>query len=279
MLYRFFFANLYGILFTTMGLYYGSNYIFDVEPFGVNDGIIWLSNQSETAITSILSALITIIGFLIAYATATSNWRGQLLAELKLQAADDIESFFSLASKITTDCKIFAEYLIESLHEYNSTQSFQDLEFTILHIANQRDKFIQNRQQLVAMGIESYRFQGKYANILALNPNLMHDMLTAINCLNNITEKIWFSVPYLSNPTQQNFKMLFEQINENECKDFCETVEINSQQLHFTFGGVRGHLLSTVVPLNVWSIYHLYKSRRDVHNAIISRYNFHKKHG
>ena len=86
-IYRFLFGNIYGILITCLVVYNYSKSLFGTTPLSFDGLIQWVVTQSESTKVALLSAIITVVGFLIAYATATSNWRSQLLANLKVQAA------------------------------------------------------------------------------------------------------------------------------------------------------------------------------------------------
>jgi type IV secretory pathway TraG/TraD family ATPase VirD4 len=94
-LYRFLFGNIYGIFVTSLVLYKYSQSLFGITPLGFGGLINWVVIQSESTKAALLGAIITIVGFLIAYATATANWKSQLLANLKVQAAGELEVFFA----------------------------------------------------------------------------------------------------------------------------------------------------------------------------------------
>ncbi|MHC5791763.1 hypothetical protein ACYT6H_09220, partial [Streptococcus pyogenes] len=64
---------------------------------------------------AIASSLVTVVGFFIAYASATANWKSQLLANIKLQASSDLNSFFTEVNSLVTDLEIYAQDVVKSL--------------------------------------------------------------------------------------------------------------------------------------------------------------------
>ncbi|MFM4972062.1 hypothetical protein ACEUCG_11040 [Aeromonas veronii] len=92
---QFFIGNIYGIFILVLFLYFEADELFSITPYTPEQLLLWFSSQSESTITALLSTIITVIGFMLTYATATANWKGQLLANLKLQAAGELDVFFS----------------------------------------------------------------------------------------------------------------------------------------------------------------------------------------
>ena len=121
-IYRFLFGNIYGILITCLVVYNYSEFLFGTTPLSFDGLIHWAVTQSESTKVALLTATITVVGFLIAYATATSNWRSQLLANLKVQAAGEIEVFFVECSKLATDCKIYATAIVDGKVKSSSSR-------------------------------------------------------------------------------------------------------------------------------------------------------------
>lgn len=154
-LYRFFFGSIFGIFLTALVLYYYSESLFGITPMDLNGLMGWVVIQSESTKSAILGALITVVGFLIAYATATANWKSQLLANLKVQAAGEIEVFFAECSKLATDCEIYASALIEAVDKIQKGCPAEEAVFLAYYNRDQGQVFLQKRQRLVSLGAEN----------------------------------------------------------------------------------------------------------------------------
>lgn len=271
-IYRFLFGNIYGILITCLVVYNYSEFLFGTTPLSFDGLIQWVVTQSESTKVALLSAIITVVGFLIAYATATSNWRSQLLANLKVQAAGEIEVFFAECSKLATDCKIYANALVDAVDKIQKGCSIEDAEFLSHYNREQGQLFLQQRQRLISLGIEVYRLQGKYSTLLISAPGLTAGLDSATNALERITERLWIQVPFHIQNDSNPIQTFVNQVNVTGCIALISSVSENHGELNFSSGGVRGNLMSTVVGFNFWTLYYLYKDRKDFKESIIERY-------
>ncbi len=276
---RFFIANLYGIFLLALGLDYFSHSIFGVEAYTFVQLIDWFIAQSEGTKTALLGSIVTVIGFLIAYATATYNWKAQALSQLRMQAAGEIDAFFAQCTKLTTDCQIYADALIQAVDKIQKNCTFEEAAFLAHYNRDQGQLFLQQRQQLVALGIEVHRLQGRHANLLVLAPGLKGNMEHAIKALTNITEKVWFHVPFHIDGDQNPIQTFINQVNVADCMAFSKAAEDNFGQLNFTSGGVRGNLQSSVVGFSFWSLLFLFREKNGFKQAITEHYNAVRKNG
>lgn len=253
-------------------MYQYSEALFGITPLGVDGVINWFVTQSESTKATLLASIITVIGFLIAYATATANWKSQLLANLKVQAAGEIEVFFAECAKLSTDCKIYASALIDAVDKIQKGCTPQEAEFLANYNRDQGQSFLQKRQRLVSLGIEVHRLQGKYSTLLISAPGLKSGLDLAATALEKIVDKVWIYVPFHIQSDPNPIQSFVNQVNITECTELKNSVDENHGELNFSSGGVRGNLMSTVVGFNIWSLIYLYKERKGLKDTITERY-------
>lgn len=271
-LYSFFFGNIYGIFAISWVVYFSSESLFGITPLSFDGLMEWVVTQSEPTKAALLGSIITVIGFMIAYATATANWKSQLLANLKVQAAGEIEVFFAECSKLATDCAIYAEALVKAINKIQKGCSADEAEFLTHYNRDQGQLFLQRRDRLISLGIEVHRFHGKYGTLLLTAPGLKAGLDLATNALERITDNLWIHVPYHIQNDQNPIQTFLNQVNVTECVTLKNAVDENHGELNFSSGGVRGNLMSTVVGFNFWMLYYLYKDRKGFKKLIADRY-------
>ncbi|MDL2044902.1 hypothetical protein MT371_25675, partial [Vibrio parahaemolyticus] len=110
---RFLLGNLYGVLITMFIIRHFSEALLGYPAYSFEELMVWLDALSNEMKIAIVSSLVTVIGFLVAYASATSNWKSQLLANIKLQASGELNAFFTEVGSLVTDCEIYADETIE----------------------------------------------------------------------------------------------------------------------------------------------------------------------
>ena len=233
----------------------------------------WLASQSESTKNTILGSLITIIGFLLAYASATANWKSQMLANIKLQASGEVESFFSECSKLSTDCEIYANALVEAVNKIQKDCTVDDALFLVNYYREQGQNFINNRQRLTTLGVDAYNLSGKYGMLFLSAPNLKDSLDNAIRALENINDKLWIDVPFHLEEDKNPIQTFINQVNVPQCVALKDSVILNHPELNFSAGSVRGNLMSSVIGINFWTVFNLFKDRKSFSEAIKLRRN------
>lgn len=269
---RFFVGNIYGMLLFAIFVYFKSDVLFGIAPYNLEQLMFWLVSQSESTKTALLSSFITVVGFMLAYATATANWKGQLLANLKLQAAGELDVFFSEFSKLASDCEIYASALAEAVDKMQKNCTLDEAVFLANYNRDQGQIFIQKRQRLVAMGIDVHSFQGRYSTLLLSAPSLSSSLSAAIIAVSSINDKLWINVPFHIQGDDNIVQTFVSQVNVVDCLALKSAIDTNYGELNFSAGSLRGNLMSTVVGFNIWTMYHLYRQSSDFYAVIKERY-------
>lgn len=276
-LYRFLFGNIYGIFITSLAVYYFSKSLFGISPLGFDGLMQWIMSQSEVTKTAILSAFISVIGFLIAFTTATSIWKSQTLANLKLQAAGELHAFFDECSKLATDCKIYANFLVETVDKIQKGCSLDDANFLTHYNFDKGELFKKQRERLCLLSIEVYGLLGKYTELILSTRNLKTNLDSAANALKRITERIWIQVPFPMENDPNPIQTFVNQVNIAKCTDLKNAVDENFLELNFSSGVAKGDLMSSIVDFNFWKLLYIYKERKAVIATMHERYrNLHK---
>jgi hypothetical protein len=269
---RFLVGNTYGIFLLALFIYYRADELFGISPYTFDQLALWLVSQSESTKTALLSSFITVIGFMLAYATATANWKGQLLANLKLQAAGELDVFFSEYSKLATDCEIYASSLTEAVDKIQKNCTLDKAVFLASYNRDQGKIFIQKRQRLIAMGVDVHSFQGRYSTLFLSAPNLKSSLDAAITAVTNINDKLWINVPFHIKGDENVVQTFVNQVNVADCFALKSAVDAHHDELNFSSGVVRGNLMSTVIGFNIWTMYNLYRQGGDFYKTIKERY-------
>lgn len=272
-LFRFLFGNIYGIFITCLVAYYYSESLLGISPLSYDGLMQWIVSQSESTKVAIFSSVITVVGFLIAFATATSNWKSQILANLKVQASDELEIFFSECSKLATDCKLYATSLRDAVEKINNECPNQEAEFLAQYNRDKGQLFLKQRDRLISLCIESNYLKGKYSSLLISVPRFKAELDSATTALEKILDKLYFMVPYHIPSDINPVQSFLNQVNITKCIELIKAVDENYLEISFSSGSIRGKLLSTIFGFNFWSLFFLYKERKLFKNTIIERYN------
>jgi len=83
-----------GILILSIILYNFSYSLGFGQPYNFSELMLWLDQLSENSKTAVLTSIITITGFLIAFSINSTIQKQHLMSQMRVEASNDIEVFF-----------------------------------------------------------------------------------------------------------------------------------------------------------------------------------------
>lgn len=233
------------------------------KPLSFQELVMWVDGLEKEYKTAIFSALLTVIGFVVAFYTATLNWKSQMKAELKFLVAGEIEDFFANISKDITSALLYAELLKKTISEIKSGDSSENLHFHVQYVQQQNANFLAVRQRLSSASVEVHRLVGKNYNILATGWELIRNLQEATNSFTEITRTMWIHVPIVNIEDVDCITNFVTQVDESECDAFIDVCNRNYSKINFFSGSVRGYLISPVVGINLFSFLNMFSIRTE----------------
>lgn len=261
---RFLFCSIYGFLVMAVAFYLFSYFSFEVKPLNLEGLFVWMSELGERAKISIMTSLLTIIGFLIAFSAVTANRKAQFLSDLKMAAHEDVDNF---TSEYTAAINICTSYLIG----FNRVRDRIDLGAHAEEVVQliglctgEVEAFTKARNSLISMSVNVHSLTAKHAVVLLSTRGLQAKLDIGINELKKLPRALELPLPYFSEgDTIQTFVDLFDGVDIKATE--LELAEI-SKVFNFSVGSVKGSLLKHGVPLNLWALLYLYKERKELIN-------------
>lgn len=266
-LFRFLLGNLYGVLITMLVLRYFSESLFGHPAYSFDELMAWLHALSDEMKVAIVSSLVTVIGFLVAYASATSNWKSQLLANIKLQAWGELNAFFTEVGSLVTDYEIYASEILETSEKIRKSKNKQEKLFLVSYQNGRGHEIDLKRKRLVAMSIQVHQFTGKYANVFLSVPKVQSNFSIAAKALNEVASKTWFNIPRAYQEDTDPVTTFLTQVNKEQLTEFISSINKNRILLSFYPGSAGGILQSGVVPFNGVSLFNTFRRVKELHSA------------
>lgn len=263
LLLRFFLGRLYGVFILCILIYFLCYDIFGFKPFTPMQLLEWFNIQSEGTKNSIIGALITVIGFMVAYASTSQNWKNQERVKLKLKAADEIEKHVTACTDLIIKTNIYAEWLIDSHKRLSESYEYNEANFIFDYNKEMSSKFISNRDAFIANAQAIHQLKARHFGLISQIGKLDYELDIIIDCISNISEKIWFNVP-ISYADNRDIEGMYSQIDVNLISEFVESVKNCSDQISGRAGAICGALRSDIIDFSFCGLKNLYKKRNDV---------------
>lgn len=271
---RFLFGSAFGALILVGSIYVALLWYGTTSPFGFQELMLWIDDLSPEYKVGLSSAIVTIAGFVIAFHTATVNWRNQLRAQLKAQAAGEIESFFAAVTSRMNEVSFYAESIIDAVNDIQKGCSFSNAGFHVAYLQRQAPKFMTAREQLSQASVEIHRLLGKNYNLITSVWGALESSLSATDVLKDVASAMWIRVPIVNLDDPNHVQHFVNQANVSECLKLIETCNDNYEKLSGLSGGVHGALMAPIIDLNL-SMYINFLVRRKEFKSFVGI--FHKK--
>lgn len=251
---RFLVGTILGV-FILSALFYWAMWITgEPKPFTLSQLVLWVDGLPSESKTAIVTSVLTVLGFLIAFHNATVNWKAEALAHLKAAVAGEIELFFNEAARLTTDAEIYARSLVEAVNFFQSHGATPDAIFKIQRTLEQTSAFLAKRDRLSAMSVEVHRIAGRHYSVLSTVWGATKALEDSASVFAQITQLMWIRVPNIQADLPNPIAQFVSQVNVAECVNFVDCCGRSYGFISGATGGVRGALLAPLVGFNLASL-------------------------
>ena len=265
---RFLFGSLKGILLLSALLYWSLWLIGEPKPFSSAELVLWIDALPIESKTAVITSILTILGFLIAFYTASANWRAEGLAQLKARTASEIEVFFTEASRHTTDAEIYIRYIVDTVSMLQTVGATPESMFRIARSQDGLAKFAATRDRLSAMSVEVHHLIGRHYSVLSIVWGAAKALEDAAAAFTEVAQTMWVRLPIISLELPDPELQFVACVNKAEAAAFLESCERNFDFINAITGGVRGSLLSPIVGVNLSSIASMFDKRSSMPEAL-----------
>lgn len=248
---RFLTGNLYGVCLLLSGIYFFVPLLTDIHFFSFSELLVWINSTPTESKTLIVSSLLTIIGFLIAFQSATKNWKDQLQANLRLDAGREIDRTYNQATRLINQLRIYADMFLELGNKVEEKGLTKDTHFGIHYLCQQSSQFIQNRKDVSEIHIDVYSMYGRYGLMFLSCGQTFKNLSIANRSLKEVTEKMWILTPDLDLESVTLIKDFLNYFDKDKLEGLSRQCELSSQAISTLTGNVKGQLNSKIMEFNL----------------------------
>lgn len=244
---QFLLSSSYGILVTTGLLYYFSPALFGVEPYSSQQLFLFLSTVDKEYKIAIISSVITVIGFLLAFSSSRAAVKSQLLLQYRTAVADDINDLVNQASYLANAIKIKSD-LLQNLKERIARNSFDpELPGEVKHILSLSEELNSEIRNLSNLVSSAYSLSSRHSALLAAQAKLDVTFNNIIICMRQLSEASWFYIPNVEVNSISDLEQFGEFIDAAKCKKYNLLYDSLFDQINSYSGSMRAVLLHQVI--------------------------------
>ena len=199
-----------------------------------------LSDLDKEYKVELLTSFVTIVGFAIAFHTATINWRNQMRSQVMLNVFAEIEGFFAGVSNAITTLEIHAQSVIDSVNRIQGGIPMRDAAFEVNYNQGQQQKYLHARDFISEASSEVHRVIDRNYNALASNWGALPAIHRAAKALSEVSIKMLVHLPVIEAGEPNRVQIFINQVNVDQCRDLVRTCEVSTGIISGLTGGVRG---------------------------------------
>jgi len=251
-----------GVLILSISAYLLLNHYSLSKPFTAGELLSWLSQQSQEAKVAVATSLLTVTGFIVAFDSATRSWKDQLQAQLKAQAAGELEVFFGAVLKLIGDSDIYVKNLVEAYDAVLNKEPADRVLNSINWAVSGNEKFFAARQQLSQALVEIHGLRGRHYTILSAGFGLASTFDRAANGFSKIGDAMWFTIPMV-NPQNDNPIDQFMKFSEiDKYRIYLAKIEKYGAPIAMYAAAIKGQIFAPIIGQNFSTIIDLVKNKR-----------------
>jgi len=256
-----------GFFALAIGAYCLAPVVSAVDPLSASELATLVADQPRDVSIALGTALLTIVGFVFAFAVANSAWRAQRRTEIRLTSGDEIYDFFREAWNHLLTLEIYAEFLID-VHGSLKAQSLnrEELEFKGNEIIRRSPEFTTSRLRLSRMSIEVHALREKHELVLSEQWLALPTLKHAVRYLDEATRAMWFLAPEGAGTSVGGLAF----VNECDPKAWSNFVRISEEsrlQGGVASSAIRAMFMSDVVKPNSAMVFSLVRTTTDLLRA------------
>jgi hypothetical protein len=264
LLIRFVLTNVIGLLILAVFVWLMAPSALGVTPMHLGELVLFVDALPEGYKVGIVTALLTVLGFLISFAVGIHNWRVQQYTQLQLNSADDIERFVAEASPhintLTYTCERALD-LIERLHGEGDAASKQ---FALKYWLSRVPEATAARSELSKMSVAIHRLTGKHFGIFGTMWGAIATFQTIVDAFTHLSRETWkIQLPPIPSDDPAAERLFLQWTNADDYRTFLREARLNSDLIHGLSGSLRGQLQASVTAFNLTSLMHLYGQRQN----------------
>jgi hypothetical protein len=264
-IFRILFSNIYGLLLLTLSIYFLLPHFTPIKPFNFVEFIIWFDSLGGEYKISLLSSLLTIVGFLIAFQTATTNWTQQMQTEIRIDAAKDLELSYNKALELILSIETFIRMNIDIINKIEEKKPTLEIRSNLMFLSSESPKFYSNRQELSNLHIRLYQLYGKHSLPLLATWNSLNQLEQINESLSVVTQKIWqVFIPEINISRPDYEKEFANYSDKNILVESSELCNLSRIFISGTIGGIKGKLMNSLMEKNTSTLVSLWQQGRNL---------------
>lgn len=256
-------ATLWGSLILLLVIYASLMRWADPRPLTMGELADWAAKLDPTASSTLLAAILTIVGFLVAFRSAHTTWKLQQLGTLRIAAAEEMHVFFQDVANALVTMELHVEQLLDLKRDISQGKDFEALESSARWLNSQSQNYLEARQTLREKSVHFHGLRAKH-DLVVSGKQVARIALSAVTTQMEIVgTAIWVQVPTGSTDEEMTLNWVAN-CDGVVWHEFISTSMGARYKILGAAGAIRASLFNDVLQPNVSTIKRLHELGKQI---------------
>lgn len=256
----FIFDRLNRNLFAVFALLFGLYLFLPVDngsiPFTGPQLALWFDSLEQQSKVGLISALITVLGFFIAFSVGAYSWKSGALWQLNFELFSTVNKHYGEAQRVLIRISTFAKTVIELRQDAESGKPLHEFNWKLDFVKRDYPNFCRDREQLNEIVQESFSLSSRYALLLGR----LWGVAEILNQVNEALSNVGSTYVYLPRIDENDtnrfaaFIYTYSQADFERFEVIVNEVEDFTNRFSALAGALNAQLLTPVMGTNLYML-------------------------
>ncbi|MBQ26086.1 hypothetical protein [Alcanivorax sp.] len=256
-------SSLAGVFLLTISLY-ALLFFFDYEVMSLGELLIYISKLDAGIIASIISSLVTVLGFFIAFSTGRKSWEIQKKTEFSIEVSESLSVIVNDLVDGIINLNIYYSGVIDACSSLEENPHGKQSLSKLRYICRRNDEASAHAKRIQERNSQLISFIGTYTQVFESKIGVSKFLEFIQNRASVASLASHYFVPTIdhANKDSEAVAIFFHFINQEEIQRNKDLLEPLVEEISSAHGYIRGMFLSTIFKSNLrtlWSFIRRYK--------------------
>lgn len=249
-------STIWGAALLTILAYWLVPLITGVAAWTPAELLNWASGLEETSVVGISTAILTVLGFLVAFHIASVNWKEQALWGLRCETFKALNAIYPQLLSLANELKIFADQVLE-LHDSQLQRQDREKRLHTKYLVDQIPRYHEKKRDFDRLFLQAYQFTGQYGLVMMGLPRGAKSIEDINNRMEAIGDATSVFIPLVDTTDPEFMELFFWRLEVAPLRNLSLEVECAYAEISVLLGHVNSALLIPVVGLNRHALSHM----------------------
>jgi hypothetical protein len=262
------FNTILGLLFLSLIIQLLSPYLFNIEPYSFEQLVLWYSDLDIGFKSSVISSLITILGFLIVFQGSHAMWRKEVTTNIRIKASEEFSELFQDLQDCIYEMLSYSSDMQSAHNLIKENANRSEIETEVVYAAKGVSSFIESRSEFLYLNKKLITLRSRYSHELNSFLNGHKQTQKVSDLLTSLISYLYPKMPYINAENPSFINSFSRSTDIEEWSKIEQKLNISSSLLFGPQALVTSGLKNPILLMNFGTVLSLLRNRNILEEII-----------